>query len=61
MYFDLDDVPGRPYAGQSDDGDRRCPICGAVAFECPDAVAVPMPYPPVDIPGLDPADPATEE
>lgn len=27
----------------------QCPICGATGV-CPDAAAVPMPYPPVDVP-----------
>lgn len=40
----------RPYTGQSLAGDDdRCPVCGSTGGDCPDAVAVPMPHPPVDI------------
>lgn len=28
---------------------NRCPVCGAENYQCPDAVPVPMPYPPVDL------------
>jgi hypothetical protein len=34
----------------------RCPICGS-SGDCPDAAAVPMPLPPVDLDDVDDVDP----
>lgn len=45
---------GGPFWSPVDGRRQPCPICGSVDV-CPDAVAIPMPLPPVDLP--DPIEP----
>lgn len=47
-----------PYTGQSALLHGHCPICGSTG-DCPDAVPVAMPYPPVDLDATRADDPVT--